>query len=58
VTLEDLNSTNGTAIREQPITAPRTLSDGDVMQMGSVELTFHTLSADAGRETERIRKRR
>jgi len=58
VTLEDLNSTNGTAIREQPITVPQTLSDGDVMQIGSVELTFHALSADAGRETERIRKRR
>ena len=58
VTLEDLNSTNGTTIREQPIIGPQTLSDGDVVQIGSAELTFHALSADVDRETERIRKRR
>lgn len=57
VLVEDLNSTNGTSVRQKPITAPQTLRDGDVLQIGSAELTFRTWSADASRETERIRRR-
>ena len=56
VMLEDLNSTNGTAVDQQPVTAPHALSDGDVLQIGSAELTFREWSADASRETERIRR--
>ncbi len=44
------------AVDQQPVTAPRALSDGDVLQIGSAELTFREWSADASRETERIRK--
>ena len=55
--LEDLNSTNGTCVRQIPIAAPRALTDGDVLQIGSVELTFRAWSANASRETERIRRR-
>jgi DNA-binding winged helix-turn-helix (wHTH) protein len=57
VLVEDLNSTNGTSVRQKPVTAPQPLSDGDVLQIGSAELTFRTWSADASRETERIRRR-
>lgn len=56
VVLEDLQSTNGTCVRQTPIVAPYALSDGDVLQIGSVELTFRAWSADAARETERIRR--
>ena len=58
VIVEDLNSTNGTSLCQKPITAPQPLTDGDVLQVGSAELTFRTLSADAARETERIRRPR
>jgi len=56
--LEDLNSTNGTSVGQLPITGPYTLKDGDVLQIGSVELTFRTWSAHASRETERIQRKR
>ena len=58
VILEDLGSTNGTCVHQKPIAAPRRLSDGDLLQIGDVELTFRAWSADATRETERIRRRR
>ena len=58
VVLEDLNSTNGTSIRKTPIAAPHALKDGDVLHIGSVELTFRAWSGDSSRETERIRRKR
>ena len=56
VVVEDLQSTNGTAVGQTVIAAPHTLSDGDVVQIGSVELTFRAWSADVAGETERIRR--
>jgi DNA-binding winged helix-turn-helix (wHTH) protein len=58
VVLEDLNSTNGTCVRHTPIAAPYVLTDGDVLQVGSVELTFRTWAGDSSRETERIHRKR
>ena len=58
VVLEDLNSTNGTCVRQTPIAAPHALKDRDVLQIGSVELTFRAWSGDSSRETERIRRKR
>jgi DNA-binding winged helix-turn-helix (wHTH) protein len=58
VVVEDLNSTNGTSVGRTPIAAPCVLSDGDVLQIGSVELTFRAWSAAASRETERIAHKR
>lgn len=57
VVVEDLQSTNGTCVRQAPITGPCELADGDVLQIGSVELTFRAWSADATRETERIQRK-
>ena len=58
VTAEDLQSTNGTCVDSTPIVGPRVLVNGDVLQIGSVELTFRAWSADAARETERIHRKR
>jgi len=55
--LEDLNSTNGTYAGRAPVVAPHPLADGDVIQVGSVELTFRAWSANASRETKRIRRK-
>lgn len=57
VMVEDLQSTNGTCVGNTPIVEPRALMDGDVLQIGSVELTFRSWSADAARETERIHRK-
>lgn len=57
VVVQDLQSTNGTCVGKTQIEGPQTLSDGDVVQIGSVELTFRAWSADAARETERIHRK-
>lgn len=57
VMVEDLQSTNGTSVGNTPIAGPRALVDGDVLRIGSVELTFRAWSADTARETERIRRK-
>jgi DNA-binding winged helix-turn-helix (wHTH) protein len=56
--LEDLESTNGTFLRGARVVAKEHLADGDVIQIGSVELTFRVWSADKPRQTERIQRRR
>ncbi|HEU4694829.1 MAG TPA: winged helix-turn-helix domain-containing protein [Vicinamibacterales bacterium] len=38
--IEDLGSKNGTFVREQPITGPVLLSDGDRLRFASLRLTF------------------
>jgi serine/threonine-protein kinase len=40
--VEDLNSTNGTCVNDQPLTPgqPMALHDGDVLQFGSLSVTF------------------
>jgi pSer/pThr/pTyr-binding forkhead associated (FHA) protein len=39
-TLRDLKSTNGTFVNERRITSEHPLADGDVIQIGDVELIF------------------
>ena len=56
VTVEDLNSTNGTLVGDTLLAARRALADGDVIQIGSVALTFRAWLPETSRETERIRR--
>lgn len=56
-TLEDLGSTNGTFIRRAPVDGMGALSDGDLLQVGSVDLTVRLWAADAVPKTKRIRRR-
>lgn len=39
-TLEDLESKNGTWVRDERLTGPRVLSDGDAVRLGLVHLVF------------------
>jgi pSer/pThr/pTyr-binding forkhead associated (FHA) protein len=51
-TLEDLNSKNGTFCNDEPVTSPRALRDGDVIQLGRrVRIDFRVPGAD-NTETE------
>jgi DNA-binding winged helix-turn-helix (wHTH) protein len=43
--LEDLGSRNGTYLGGKRLTAPRDLTDGDAIRLGSVDLTYRRLSA-------------
>jgi len=54
VTVEDVGSTNGTFVGNSPVVGSVTLSDGDILQIGSVELTFRIWNEKQA-ETERIR---
>jgi DNA-binding winged helix-turn-helix (wHTH) protein len=54
VALEDAGSTNGTFVAGARVTQPTTLADGDVIEIGSVELTFRTWKGDKQAETERV----
>jgi len=56
MTLEDLNSTNGTLVGDTPVTAKRPLIDGDVIHIGAAALTFRAWFPETPRETERIRR--
>lgn len=55
--LEDRGSTNGTLVGKTPVTAAVALSDGDVIDIGSVELTFRTWSGEKQAETERVARK-
>lgn len=57
VTLEDLGSTNGTFVRRAPVVAEVVLTDGDLIQVGTVDLTVRLWAADTAPETKRIRRR-
>ena len=37
VTIEDLNSKNGTQVMGEPVTSPRALNDGDELEFGHVK---------------------
>ncbi len=50
VLLEDLGSKNGTWLNDERVTAPRPVTDGDVVGFGSSRFTFR--SAPGGRSTE------
>ena len=58
VLLQDLGSKNGTIVQGAPITRPVRLSDGAVIQIGSVQLTLRVWSDGKSPETERIQPRR
>lgn len=53
--IEDLDSTNGTLLNREPLESPAVLRDGDVVDVGSLQLTFRTLSNTAAR-TKRLRR--
>jgi DNA-binding winged helix-turn-helix (wHTH) protein len=55
--LEDLGSTNGTFLAAAPVAERVALKHADVIQVGSVDLTFRTWSADTLKKTARIRRR-
>jgi DNA-binding winged helix-turn-helix (wHTH) protein len=55
--LEDLESTNGTSLGRSPIKKPTPLANGDVIDVGSVELKFRILGTDQSQETRRIRRK-
>jgi len=57
VTLEDLGSTNGTFVRRAPAVTEVALTDGDLIQVGTVDLTVRLWAADQAPETKRIRRR-
>jgi DNA-binding winged helix-turn-helix (wHTH) protein len=52
VTLEDLESKNGTYLRGERIERPLPLSDGDTIRIGRVSMTFRILSRVVSTETE------
>jgi DNA-binding winged helix-turn-helix (wHTH) protein len=54
VLLQDLGSTNGTLVENSPITGQVRLTDGAVIQIGSVQLKLRVWSDGKSTETERI----
>ena len=52
VTLEDLNSKNGTRVRGSQIAAPLTLADGDEIRFGSIAVTFRIWGGGGPTKTE------
>jgi DNA-binding winged helix-turn-helix (wHTH) protein len=57
VRLEDLGSTNGTFVGRFAVETEVTLSDGDLIQIGSVDLTVRLWATDKLPETKRIGRR-
>ena len=57
VSIEDLQSSNGTFVSGRKLTAARGLADGDGIELGAAALTFR-LWSDAGAKTERIARDR
>jgi len=57
VRLQDLGSTNGTLLNGSSIQGVATVSNGDKILVGDVELTLRIWSRGESRETERIHRR-
>ena len=57
VRLEDLGSTNGTFVGRSVVKTEVALSDGDLIQVGTVDLTVHLWATDKLPETKRIVRR-
>jgi DNA-binding winged helix-turn-helix (wHTH) protein len=57
VMLEDLGSTNGTFVRRAPVDGEVALTDGDLIRVGTVDLTVRLWATDTATETKRIRRR-
>ena len=55
VVVEDLGSKNGTLLLNAPIVGQARVTDGDLIQIGSVELKLRVWSEGKAAETERIR---
>ena len=55
-TIEDLGSKNGTFVGDQRVDGSRSVSDGDVITVGSVKLTVRALQAPTSTETEPDRR--
>jgi DNA-binding winged helix-turn-helix (wHTH) protein len=51
-TIEDLGSKNGTFVGNERVESPRSLGDGDIIRVGSVELTFRMLQPPSSTKTE------
>jgi len=58
VLVQDLGSKNGTLVQNAPVTGEVRLTDGAVIQIGSVELKLRIWSEGKSPETERIPPRR
>lgn len=58
VLLQDLGSKNGTLVHNSPITGQVRLTDGAVIQIGSVQLKLRVWSEGKSPETERIPPKR
>jgi DNA-binding winged helix-turn-helix (wHTH) protein len=58
VTLEDLESKNGTYLRGERIEHPVLLSDGDTIRIGRVSMTYRVLSRVVSTESEEERRGR
>jgi len=56
VAIEDLGSTNGTFVNETRVESQMPLSDGDIVHVGSVPLTFRAWLPERSRSTERIKR--
>ena len=54
--IEDLGSTNGTFVAAIAIKGPQQLCDGDIIQVGSVDLKYRNWSPSRPVATERIRR--
>lgn len=50
--LEDFSSKNGTSRGDKRVTTPVKLADGDVIQIGSLRLTFHVISPLISTDTQ------
>ena len=50
----DLHSSNGTFVGGQPVTAPRVLTDGDVIELGTASLVYRRWSDAVAAPTERV----
>ena len=53
-TLEAFASKNGTFVGSEPVLAPVQLADGDVIRLGSVQMTFHLCLSLASEETQQL----
>lgn len=53
--VQDLESTNGTFLNRVPLESVTALQDGDIVRVGSLKLTFRTMSNSAAR-TKRLRR--
>jgi DNA-binding winged helix-turn-helix (wHTH) protein len=57
-TIEDLGSTNGTLVNDQPLRGAAVLNDRDRIAFGAVEVAFGASAPKAAARTERLSKRR